>query len=29
MYDRISDVTTKITSLQDDLLQWVQQEGER
>jgi hypothetical protein len=29
MYDRIGDVTAKITSLQDDLLQWVQQEGER
>jgi hypothetical protein len=29
MYDRIGDVTAKITSLQEDLLQWVQQEDER
>ena len=28
MYDRIGDVTAKITSLQEDLLQWVQEESE-
>ena len=27
MYDRIGDVTSKITSLQEDLLQWVQKES--
>ena len=27
MYDRIGDVTTKITSLQEDLLRWVQDES--
>ncbi len=29
MYDRISDVTAQITSLREDLLQWVQEESER
>ena len=28
MYDRIGDVTTRITSLREELLQWVQGEGE-
>jgi len=28
MYDRIGDVTHKITSLREELLQWVQGEGE-
>ena len=27
MYDRIGDVTTKITSLQEDLLRWVHDES--
>jgi hypothetical protein len=29
MYDRIGDVTLKITSLREELLNWVQGEGER
>ena len=28
MYDRIGDVTSRITSLQEELLDWVQEEGE-
>ena len=28
MYDRIGDVTARITSLQEELLNWVQEEGE-
>ena len=29
MYDRISDVTSRITSLREELLDWVQKESER